>query len=639
MKKLLSGLALTFISVPLFADIIQNGGFENTKPCSGDWSSSDDCPTGFYGYLPDASKVTMKTQDDGDNKVVKVTIAQSDNQYTRAGFSQTKSTSVAGKKYRFSILVKPEDFRGQTRLQFIERDGSGAASTFEVSGPAGGGAWQRLTAVKTMDASTASVQFNVMTSTSGVLCPSGACGSVLYDNVSVEEISGADPVAGIGNPCGDGYFLNPSDRQCQLLDKTFGFDEAQFALGQKSLVVSSASGGICSTAGFKNAVLQVKNNGGGTIVLPECTITLNAEVYLPSNTVIQGAGTGRTRIYISDANWDGRRIAVFGAEKEGDYQSHEISNIIIRDLSFSYAATPIEPIGFINVSGSENVLLERLDLDGGSRSNINILESQKVTVRYVNSRNTVNSGNHGIGSKDCFPDEEMDQDANGSISRSECDGGDPLFWTDNVSIHSSWSSNNSTGLDFHGSHAEIAGNVIDGNDYGAKFPEPSRALWIHDNIVQNNVGFGFDSKTQYTDASESIHVDASMKSGRHAYYRNKILNNGYGRQDIEPHIAPQYGFRVDKTENVVLIDNQYLGNNQNELRVNDDSYDFDPNSTPKTAFFATVYYCPNDEVGESAMSYDVNKKVFSLYGYSVCSSSDFSSLLDETDGVLDILNE
>lgn len=192
--------------------------------------------------------------------------------------------------------------------------------------------------------------------------------------------------------------------------------------------------------------------------------------------------------------------------------------------------------------------------NGGS--GITFRYAQQITVRYSESHDHVEY--HGIGSKDCFPNEDDVPDSvecrddaveiEQGVFWSE-ETGPGALWSQDYAVYSNRLYNNGDyGINLHASSGEIAGNVSESNFYGSKFPDASR-LWIHHNRMDKNSLWGLR-------IYNTIEVNA-RQAGNVIVYQNSFSENGdYPIRVIEP------------AENVILIDNTYTLNVQNRLRIN-----------------------------------------------------------------------
>lgn len=614
-------LGLLAIPTAAMADegVLSNSSLEQTGSCMSTWTSTP-CPTGYNRYFPDPANTTVNLETLHDGKVVSTSL-ENPTGYTRAGFYRSILAPVVGDYYRFSVMVRTEKLKGQARIQITERNGSGLPGTpVEVEGPRGSSGWQKLSITRQASTGTAQIDFGVITSTNTSLCASGDCGKAYYDNFVVEHFPSGSAEAVLKNACPDGQFLKLTDRSCAPLDKSFGFSQAQFDLSAKNYILSST----CSTTDFLYQLNLIKVNSGGTLVLPaECTLSFTAPFEIPSNTIIQGAGSGRTMLYTD--TWGSTVPAFVRVENTAASSRPGAENIIIRDLTIgsSSSLTPsvsgsATAVMNLAIASSSNVLVERVELAGGGRSNLNVRHGQGITVRYVNSYGASSSSASGIGAKDCFPTDLSsgetvtdDNPADGRFSKSECDRGESRYWSEDFAVYSNRIVGNGSGLDLHTLSTEVAGNVVSDNNWGSKFPEPAKDLWIHDNVFANSGQWGSSSVTQYCGA-----IDSTLQVANHVYYRNQYLNNGTGASQT-------FGWRVQRGKDVILVGNTYSGNGlSNKWRIDDSC------TTPDLA--STVSYCEGDGIASSTLEIVSTGSGPTLLGSTnaKCDLEDVSSIFD-----------
>lgn len=351
----------------------------------------------------------------------------------------------------------------------------------------------------------------------------------------------------IENPCPEGEFLDlgasseSGTNVCRPLAKQFGFEQAIF-----DEIFSHAEFALdsCTEDALRNLLNQARSVGG-TVSLPACTIPLSSSMTIPSNVILQGAGIDQT-IFEAQAGFTGNML-----------RSKQDANIIIRDLTVDGAMT--DSTGIL-VWYVDNVLIERVRVHHNGGSGITFRYAQGITIRYSESHDHVEF--HGIGSKDCFPNEDNVPDS------LECreDAGETApgtLWSRDYAVYSNRLYNNGDyGIDIHGSSGEVAGNISESNFYGSKFPDASR-LWIHHNWMNGNTLWGL----RIYNTLEAT----TRRAGQAIVYQNRFATNG------------DYPVRFDEpARQIVLIDNVYSMNELNRLRINDVSVYRCPNTTEET---------------------------------------------------------
>lgn len=577
-------LVILFVSVPLSMcgltaahaqNAAPNPGFDQVGVCSGDWD--DDCPNSYYAYQQKDSATFLGTHvHPSGNRTLSIRIdelgANSLGQMRAAAHFVTYGVRPA-ETYRFSVWIKTKDLRGNAMIYGYGLDSASplpepVGHTPVVYGPAGTSVWTQLSVMVNVPANADSLVFALAASSDRSLCDSTPCGTAHFDNVEIlkfEDDLDNHGMPSISNVCGDDEFLDLSTDSCRLLDTQFGFSSVPLADVHKRLPCAGTN------ATRINAEIRAFGGTGGRLVLPECRILLDDDIVLRSGVTLEGAGSGRTRL-VRDPNWstsDGTLLRVQGSS------SNPIENVVLKDFSIEGSGPVSSEMNNIMLAFANNVLVERIESSNAGKSAIYFFHSQHVTVRHTVSHGSVQW--HGIGSKDCYPSEDMDGDDRDTlVSKSECAKGVPNFWTENVAIYSNFSFDNAgMGIDSHASYAEVAGNIMQNNDAASKFPEPAHDIWVHDNVLTGSDRHGTKVANQYTIADESL------TPYNQVFYRNQFNDNGHAGDEY-------YGMRIHRrAHNIVLIDNDYQGNGKNnKLRIEEGG-----NGQ------ARVLSCSGDEIG------------------------------------------
>ena len=415
----------------------------------------------------------------------------------------------------------------------------------------------------------------------------------------------AEQTATVVDACPEGEVLSLKDRTCETLTKSFGFSQAAFdaaTVGASEYTITKADCDDVNTdqtQKFKDYLEDIRSDGLGVLIIDECLIEFDAPVYIPANTLIRGAGTGKTTLHVT--GWPEvspgvpQKKGFFRIEKEVRDVRPGVQNVVVEDLSFTIDSSVSQ--GAFNTFllwDAENVLVQRVDLHDSPNSNININTSQKMTFRHIYS---AGSYSHNIGTKDCVVDpndisafdtitvdelvskEECEDDLTNSMS---------FYWTNDLLIHSSvFSESESMGIDNHGSNVEIAGNLVVSNRQGSKFPEPATGVWVHHNLFKDNELHAVELKTQLCGT-----FDNTMQSKNHVFYYNDFVQNGLSGSEKQ-------AFRINDVKNVVLLHNGiHIGNGKdNKVRIGDDCEDVD---APRNS---SVTSCEdNDSIGDNGWS-------------------------------------
>jgi hypothetical protein len=372
------------------------------------------------------------------------------------------------------------------------------------------------------------------------------------------------------SPCPEGYFLNLMDGACAALDTDYGFDPKRFQskVGTAELTLSPDS---CTEEALLAILEELENAGGGTLQLPSCEIGLTKPIYVPSHSVLQGAGMQQTILFAAPG-WGtaGSIVRVYDKTvyKTG-WQDGGHEDVVLRD--FTVRGHKEVKANNIEILWSDNVLVERVESYEAGKSALHFGHARQITIRYSTFHHSYRY--HGIGSKDCIPTKEMDgEDQDSLVSKSECSQGDPNFWSESYVIHSNQIHHNGAmGLDSHASNGEVAGNLLTNNVWSSKFPEPAHDIWVHDNLFDGGTYWGTKIGNQYAI------LDETMDPVRQVYYRNQFSNNG------------TYGVRLLPASEIYFIENVYRSNGYN-------------NATRLTNERNAVVACQGDEVAGAAIA-------------------------------------
>ena len=346
-----------------------------------------------------------------------------------------------------------------------------------------------------------------------------------FVKMSLAEKSSVENIPGQANECPEGQYLDLGRGICRNLVKEFGFQPFQAKPSANEINLKQ-----CRYSALANLVELMAPNGG-TIMLPPCTIEINKTITIPDNVVLQGSGIGKT-VLIAARGFEGSMLRIKQAE-----------NIIIRDLTLDGNRTYSTNI---MINSAHNVLIERVETRNTTRTGISFRYTRNITIRYSSSHD--HATYHGIGSKDCFPD-----NGKGDLKECESEAGDVspgTLWSQNYAIYSNRLYKNADyGLDSHASHGEVAGNVIIGNERGTKFPDASQ-LWIHHNLIADNRDWG-------TRVYSTLEIP-ERQPRQIVYFENVFqANRGYPVSLSNP------------THALYLIANQYIDNAPQRLSISD----------------------------------------------------------------------
>ncbi len=255
------------------------------------------------------------------------------------------------------------------------------------------------------------------------------------------------------------------------------------------------------TRGQLNAYLEdMGEQGGGTVIMPACTIDIHLPLYIPSNVKLRGQGS--TSILRATTDLNGKKILVIKRKHD----------VVVADLVLNGLGRPQHNI---EVRYSSNVVIEGVESKRARDNGMVFHASRLVTLRYNNIHDV---GLNGVSSKDCYPKpsenqdlteadcidhldvaaeydwdripgNEMpcnyDTDSDGDVignADGDCYGYGARF-TQEYMLYSNWFDNipNAHCMNVHARDGEVAGNKCEGAEDGMKMPD-SRDVIVHHNL-------------------------------------------------------------------------------------------------------------------------------------------------------------
>ncbi len=341
------------------------------------------------------------------------------------------------------------------------------------------------------------------------------------------------------NPCDEGFFydfsLSSPWHACRPLDRPVGFARLEFESGLPNRTYTLDH---CSASALAAVLRTVGTAGGGIVQLPACRILVDRSLQIPSNTLLAGAGQGRT-ILQAAPGFDQELLRVLLAQ-----------HVVVRDLTLDGQSSAMFGL---RIEYSDNVLAERLEVSGAIRNGLHFSNSRRVTLRY--NRSFGQEINSGIATKDCYAESIRDQRGNPemAVTRAMCEehirhlaarhggiGPHGVLWTTDYAIYSNYLHDNrgDYGIVAHGVRGEVAGNFVAGNRRCMKFPDASD-VFVHHNTCVENVLF----------ACHIYAIIADKYPSDILFYENRFVRNGG---------AP---FRIEGARRIYLINNYFEGNN------------------------------------------------------------------------------
>ena len=549
---------------------VLNPGFELTGECLGDWDS-ELCASGFHAAQSEADNVSVSLSvDSTENRFIAIELLNSKkSELTRGSIELKVENLIPDTEYIFSTWIKTKEMRGHSGLLITAPNDNETAiqEIASVAGPSGTSTWQKMSLLFRTPKSVSFVHFNGFAATSRSFCQIQNCGSIQLDNWLIQRTGTSEDLPklkNLSNPCGDSSFLNIFTRNCQPLQRNYGYSK-------ENTNYQNVTDLACEEANAKRINLEISklSKHGGTLKIAPCKIMLDREIDLASNVIVQGSGVGQTT-FTQGFDPDIKAETLIRVEGTSE---NPVKNVVLRDFTVQ-GPGPI-PLNLNNIQGKyvDNFLIERIESRNAGKSGVTFRRSKNITIRYVTIYGSTQW--HGISTKDCYIGAWFDgDDSDQLISRKECSQGVRGFWTEGVTIHSNATYlNKGLGINSHASLVEIAGNLMDSNGSAAKFTEPASNIFVHHNQFSNS------SREGLKIASHKL-ADDTLTPNSHLYLRNQFINNG------------SYGVRIhERARNVLFKDNVYRKNKMdNKLRIK-----------PGGRRFPRIYICEEDEVSKDGI--------------------------------------
>ncbi len=569
-------------------DVIAKGN----PPCLYTWENDGPCAPEYLVQQQPDKAFRAEIEDRAGNNVFAVEVYRDDLAPTsgnpRAHLKYTLTDVVPGEVYAFSTSVETDGLKFETSLRATPKGAGGAIAGAQVTadGPDQTTPWQRIRLEVPVPEGATSIDFAIYVSGALSSCAGGPCGTAYFDDFSLTRVLDHP----FSNVCPEGQYLDWAwtENDCRDLEvdltqletrgvgqsleeihrtstglstfdptRIFGGTDTRLGFKPAAFGAAFAAGDFrddrfdvigCTEEALQDALTAVEANGGGTVNLPACEIAIDGQIEVPGNTMIQGAGIGRT-ILLPNEPWNGNRI----------FNLSEVQHVIIRDLTVDALHIPgTNPStrGFLTRE-TDNLLIERVEARRATLNPFDWEVSSNFTLRYSVA---ADSFTHGFATSDCNPPSSETWSVDQCIDAMEAKYGDDLpldwYWIASHAIYSNLVADNvKSGVNSHGVLAEIAGNRIVGNFQGSKFSR-SRYFWVHHNRYESNE----------EDLIRLQHVFEFRPPKHVLIYRNRFLANGWGYEDWSP---------GDPTPNLVtftfsapplygpalyLIDNDFEGN-------------------------------------------------------------------------------
>ncbi len=277
-----------------------------------------------------------------------------------------------------------------------------------------------------------------------------------------------------GSPCQKGEFYQIKTHECiALKHPTWGF--TGFDIAQENRYVLQE----CSEDALRALLGQLPAEGGH-IVLPACTLKIANTIGLYDNTILEGAGVGKTVITGTSA----------------DLLSLRGRNIIVRGMTLDGANKALGGVVCTNNRG--NLLIENLEIKNLNGSGIYLVTSAAQADTQITIRqNTISRTLHGIVVK--------------TLASAKM-----LIYSNQLYDNREYGIDVSTTSD-----VEISGNYMHNNYYaGAKTPLADRIYYYHNSINYNGKGGSVD------DRAGIVYMGSSPGAKIYIEYNDLRDNNG-----------------------------------------------------------------------------------------------------------------
>ncbi|MEM1269125.1 MAG: T9SS type A sorting domain-containing protein [Bacteroidota bacterium] len=494
-------------------------GSADTEPCASLWSIFKSDSTDAVAYVDDTSTDNVLVLD-----------------YTNAAATGTRNITAftslndvtPGERFTIRARGDTTSLQGRGYLRVYSKNGTTLLNDQQLD--VDDTSWASLELNYTIPESASVLVVSVGAAVDNLTCSSSSCGLAKFDDIEI--IRHPDQFA---DPCPAGEFYDLPERACRTRDTSYGFDESSFPALTSLDLINFAT---CPT---RAQLADSLASGDVYVKLPDnCEISGDELVDVESNTIIEGAGVGRTILRGGDFSLAGL-----------DLYTNSPDNVIIRDLTVD-AKDNIsrENPRTIFAAYADNLWFNRLEvLSNGSGVHAN--NAINVTLSHLASHH---NAVHGIASKDCHH-----ADAEGRPSPFTQADADTLNcnWSQDFAILSNYAFQNGSvgvggdGIDSHASYAEIAGNVVQNNIGSFKIAEIAHHVWAHDNLIKGNEWASRAVKiaTQFNGFFDVPAMDSTLASYNVAFYKNEVADNA------------GFAYRVERVRNLYLIENTYSNNN------------------------------------------------------------------------------
>ncbi len=300
--------------------------------------------------------------------------------------------------------------------------------------------------------------------------------------------------------CKTDEFQRVKTKECiKLKNPTWGF--AGFAIPKNEYNLTKED---CNQESLEEFLTLAKQNGGGVIRVPECTIDIENGIILTDNIILEGAGIGKTIFN----NLGGESVINLHGE-----------NIIVRNFSVDKKNLGSRQHGINGFRAKGNILVEFIEVKNiGDNQNSGIsfnteLKNSRITIRY----NKVSGGFIGIDIKVS------------TVAKA-------LIYSNEAFNNSQYGIDMSTNVDI-----EVAGNYLHNNSQaGAKSPAADNILYHYNDI-------------NYNDKAGLVYGNGHVKISKDGTNSIVIENNDLSNND-GPAFSPWMGSGI-KLEYLILKNN------------------------------------------------------------------------------------
>ena len=295
--------------------------------------------------------------------------------------------------------------------------------------------------------------------------------------------------------------------------------------------------------------------GGGTVWLPNGTLTITSSIYLNNNVALAGAGVGSTKIY---SNTGGSFIPIRAVTKE---------NITVRDMTIDMNNAGSNCIYI--TERSKNIRLQDLLLANSGFQSIYITANcTNIFISGIKVERGVDDGSHGIAigeAKNVVVDNCILYNADYDVAELGMDIG----YSENVTINNiviyggGWHN----GMKFPFTKNLMISNVVihDAYDNGIRIYESNQYVSISNFLVQNS---GNSAIAIYAGASDIVLTNGFIRNTKAPGKGLEIIAQNVSVSNVEISDSEHIGLAIgDNSKNIQLSNIRLTGYTWNKINT------------------------------------------------------------------------